>query len=140
MQTTLLGLAIAFILALVAALVGPLVVDWGRYRPQFEAEASRLIGAPVRITGSIEARILPTPALILRGHRNRPPGASSGVRARSLAVELALGSLVRGRMACAGTAPGRARVQFRDGRGRRPDRLAERAVGFDPGPLVDRTA
>ena len=96
MQTTLLGLAIALILALLAALVGPSVVDWGRFRPSIETEASRLIGAPVRITGPIEVAILPTPALILRGLEIVPSDASSGVRARSLAVELELGSLVRG--------------------------------------------
>ena len=36
MQTTLLGFAIAIILALVVALVGPLVVDWDLYRDEFE--------------------------------------------------------------------------------------------------------
>jgi hypothetical protein len=36
LQTTLLGLAIALILALVTALVGPLLVDWGTYRSRFE--------------------------------------------------------------------------------------------------------
>ncbi|HET7679877.1 MAG TPA: AsmA family protein [Xanthobacteraceae bacterium] len=97
MQTTLLGLAIALILALLAALIGPSVVDWGRFRPSIEAEASRLIGAPVRITGPIEVAILPTPALILRGLEVGPSAASSGVRARSLAVELQLGSLVGGK-------------------------------------------
>ena len=65
MQTTLLGLAIAIILALVAALVGPLLIDWGGYRSLFEAEASRLIGVDVRVTGAIDARLLPTPSLTL---------------------------------------------------------------------------
>src|ERR1700750_899355 len=40
-QTTLLGLAIAFIIALVGALIGPYFIDWDQFRPQFEAEASR---------------------------------------------------------------------------------------------------
>ena len=31
MQTTLLGLAIAFILALTAALVGPYFIDWNQF-------------------------------------------------------------------------------------------------------------
>ena len=65
MQTTLLGLAIAIILALVAALVGPLLIDWGGHRSLFEAQASRLIGVDVRVTGAIEARLLPTPSLTL---------------------------------------------------------------------------
>ena len=38
MQTTLLGLAIAFIIALLAALIGPYFIDWNQFRPQFEAE------------------------------------------------------------------------------------------------------
>jgi large subunit ribosomal protein L24 len=95
-QTTLLGIAIALILALVAALVGPFVVDWQRFRPAIEAEASRLIGAPVRVTGSIEAAILPSPSLTLRGLEIGPSHAVSSVRVRSLGVELSLGSLVRG--------------------------------------------
>ena len=61
MQATLLGTAIAIILALVAALVGPLFVDWTQYRGVFEARASRMVGLPVRVTGAIDARILPTP-------------------------------------------------------------------------------
>ena len=50
-QTTLLGLAIAFILALLAALIGPYFIDWNQFRPQFEAEAARIIGVPVRVAG-----------------------------------------------------------------------------------------
>src|ERR1700760_2041147 len=65
-QTTLLGFAIAFILALIAALVGPYFIDWNQFRPQFEAEASQVIGAPVRVGGALDARLLPTPSLRLR--------------------------------------------------------------------------
>ena len=95
MQTTLLGLAIAIILALVAALVGPLLIDWGGHRSLFEAEASRLIGVDVRVTGAIEARLLPTPSLTLH---DIEIGSSDEdkIRARSLDFEFALGSLMRG--------------------------------------------
>lgn len=95
MQTTLLGLAIAIILALVAALVGPLLIDWGGHRSLFEAEASRLIGVDVRVTGAIEARLLPTPSLTLH---DIEIGSSSEdkIRARALGFEFALGSLMRG--------------------------------------------
>ena len=65
LQTTLLGIAVAIIVALVAALVGPLMIDWGGYRALFEQEATRLIGAPVHVTGAIDARLLPTPQLTL---------------------------------------------------------------------------
>ena len=94
MQTTLLGLAIAIILALVAALVGPLLIDWGNHRSLFEAEASRLIGVNVRVTGAIEVRLLPSPRLVL--HDIVIGDKADAVRARSLGVEFALGPLMRG--------------------------------------------
>lgn len=96
MQTTLLGLAVAIILALVTALIGPLLIDWGRYRASFEAEASRMAGTPVRVSGAIDARLLPTPSLLLRGIETGAPGAEPKLRARALRVEFALGPLVRG--------------------------------------------
>ena len=95
MQTTLLGLAIALILALITALVGPYFVDWNQFRPQFEAEASRIIGAPVRVTGKLDALLLPTPTLRLYdvavGEKSTP-----WVSAGKLDVEFSLGSLMRG--------------------------------------------
>ena len=94
MQTTLLGLAIAIILALVAALVGPLLLDWGSHRTLFEAEASRLIGVNVRVAGNIDARLLPSPRLTL--HDIQIGDGGDAIRARSLGVEFALGSLMRG--------------------------------------------
>ena len=95
MQTTLLGLAITIILALLAALVGPLLIDWGSHRSLFEAQASRLIGLEVRVTGEIDARLLPTPRLTL--HDIEIGGSKADkIRARGLAIELALGPLMRG--------------------------------------------
>ncbi|HEY5166806.1 MAG TPA: AsmA-like C-terminal region-containing protein [Pseudolabrys sp.] len=95
LQTTLLGLAIAIILALLAALVGPLLIDWGGHRSLFEAEASRLIGVDVRVTGEIDARLLPSPQLTL--HEIEIGSSSeSKIRARSLGIEFALGPLMRG--------------------------------------------
>ena len=96
MQTTLLGLAIAFIIALIAALVGPYFIDWNQFRPQFEAEATRIIGAPVRVGGKLDARLLPAPSLQL--HSVVVGGANDlgKVRANKLDVEFSLGSLMRG--------------------------------------------
>lgn len=96
MQTTLLGLAIAFILALIAALVGPYFVDWNQFRPQFEAEASRVIGAPVRVSGMLDARLLPTPTLRLRSVAIGGDSEPGGVRTDKLDVEFDLGALMRG--------------------------------------------
>ena len=88
MQTTLLGLAIAVILALVAALVGPLLLDWGSHRTLFEAEASRLIGVNVRVTGGIDARLLPSPRLTL--HDIQIGDGSDAIRAVELAIRRAV--------------------------------------------------
>ncbi len=96
MQTTLLGLAIAFIIALIAALVGPYFIDWSQFRPQFEAEASRVIGAQVRVAGALDARLLPTPSLRLRSVVVGGANDLGKVRADKLDVEFSLGALMRG--------------------------------------------
>ena len=96
MQTTLLGFGLAIIVALVAALVGPLFIDWGRYRAEFEASASRLTGLDFHVAGSIDARLLPTPTLVLHDIAFGRPDQADKVRARALRMEFALGALVRG--------------------------------------------
>jgi uncharacterized protein involved in outer membrane biogenesis len=95
-QTTLLGLAIAFIIALVAALIGPYFIDWNQFRPQFEAEASQVVGAPVRVAGTLDARLLPSPSLRLRSVVVGGANDLGKVRADKLDVEFSLGSLMRG--------------------------------------------
>ncbi len=96
MQTTLLGLAIAFIIALLAALIGPYFVDWNQFRPQFEAEATRIIGASVHVGGELDARLLPTPTLRLRSVTIGGANDPGKLRADKLDVEFNLGSLMRG--------------------------------------------
>ena len=96
MQTTLLGFAIALILALVTVLVGPLLVDWSTYRAEFESRASRLAGREVHITGRIDARVLPTPTLLLHGVELGD--TNQKLRAGVLRLELALGALMRGEL------------------------------------------
>ena len=99
MQTTLLGVAIAIILALVTALVGPLFVDWDRYRDTFEARpaAYRPGGAVYRTHRS--AWLLPTPSLKLTGHRDLAgrampaTGARVGCRSSSPSIALMRGGL-----------------------------------------------
>jgi large subunit ribosomal protein L24 len=95
-QTTLLGLAIAFILALLAALIGPYFIDWNQFRPQFEAEAGRIIGVPVRVAGALDARLLPAPTLRLRSVTFGGNNDLGRLRADKLDVEFSLGSLMRG--------------------------------------------
>jgi large subunit ribosomal protein L24 len=136
LQTTLLGLAIAIILALVAALVGPVLVDWDSHRSMFEAEASRIIGVNVRVAGAIDARLLPSPQLLL--HDIEIGGGAETIRARSLGVELALGPLMRGEWRAAEMHLAGPRVSLgldKSGQVRAPNM----AVAFKPDELsVDR--
>ncbi len=96
MQNALLGFAIAVIVALVAALTAPHFMDWSRYRALFETELSRVIGENVRITGALDARLLPTPSLRLHGLSFGKEGAAFAAQAESLDVEFSLGDLMRG--------------------------------------------
>jgi large subunit ribosomal protein L24 len=98
LQATLLGAAIAIILALVAALVGPQFVDWTQYRGVFEARASRIVGLPVRVTGAIDARILPSPSVVLRGVEVGEAGKEARLKTRELGIEFGLGPLFRGEL------------------------------------------
>ncbi|WP_321339250.1 AsmA family protein [Breoghania sp.] len=51
------------ILALVAALVAPVFIDWSAYRTTFEDYAGQALGQRVSVLGSADARLLPTPTL-----------------------------------------------------------------------------
>nr|WP_205502226.1 AsmA family protein [Rhodopseudomonas sp. BR0G17] len=93
-----LGLAIALILALLAALVGPYLIDWNQFRGPFEAEATRLLGAQVRVAGPLDARVLPTPSLRLQQVTVGGANDAGRVGAAKLDVQFSLGSLMRGEL------------------------------------------
>src|SRR6202020_3189699 len=76
--------------------VGPFFIDWSQFRPRFEAEAAQVIGAPVRVSGALDARLLPTPSLRLRSVVVGGANDLGKVRADKLDVEFSLGSLMRG--------------------------------------------
>src|SRR5215813_1525610 len=96
MQRALLSAAIALILVLVTALVGPPFVDWGRFRTAFESEISHLTRLDVRIRGPIDVRLLPTPTLKLQQIELGRLDGPGRVRVEALRIELALGPLMRG--------------------------------------------
>lgn len=66
MQNTLLAIGFALIAAIVAALVGPWLIDWNRHKAFFEAEASQRLGAPVTIGGDLSVRLLPSVSIDAR--------------------------------------------------------------------------
>jgi large subunit ribosomal protein L24 len=94
LQTTLLGIAIALILAVVAALIAPFVIDWSAYRPILEAEASRVLGTQVSVAGAIDARLLPSPRLNL--HDVTIGSGAERMHADELDLQFALTPLLRG--------------------------------------------
>ena len=96
MQHSLLGLGLALIAAIVAALAAPLFVDWNAWRPEFEQRASVLVGTPVTIRGPIEASILPTPAFVMRDVTVGDAEHGTGLKAGQIRGILSLGSLFRG--------------------------------------------
>lgn len=51
------------VIALFAALIGPWFINWDDYKANFEAEAEKILGQPVRVVGSAKASILPSPSL-----------------------------------------------------------------------------
>ncbi len=82
---------------LTVALVAPHFIDWTQYRPALEAQASRQLGLPVRVSGPIDVRLLPSPSLVLNQIEIGSDTRQS-LRARALGIELALGSLMRGQV------------------------------------------
>ncbi len=65
----LLALGGLVVVALFAALVAPLFVDWSNFRVGFEEQASRALGKKVSVHGAVDARILPFPSVTLHDVR-----------------------------------------------------------------------
>ncbi len=95
-QTSLLGLAFGLILAFLAALIGPGLVDWNARKPWIEAEASRLFAMPVKLAGPVTLRLLPIPTLDLQDV-TLGDGAQS-ITIGTLFGELRLAPLLRGQI------------------------------------------
>lgn len=61
------------VVALFAALLAPLFIDWTGFRQDFEREASRIMGRPVTVHGSVDARLIPFPSVTLNDVRVGAP-------------------------------------------------------------------
>jgi len=83
------GIAIALILALLTALIGPHFVHWNDHPRLFEAEATRLSAAG-QSQWHIDAKLLPVSAVTL-GSIAIGPAARRADAAGSLRIELGLG-------------------------------------------------
>lgn len=97
MQNTLLAIGIALIVAILAALAGPWLIDWTRHKPLIEAEASRLVGLPVTIGGDLSVRLLP--AITIDARDVTIGSAETGAKIGRLRGELRVAPLMRGEVA-----------------------------------------
>ena len=98
-----------------------------------------MIGAPVRVGGALDARLLPTPSLRLRSVVVGGANDLGKVRADKLDVEFSLGSLMRGEWrATELTINGMALDLGLDSQG--PDRLAASTRNVQSGLAGDRSA
>lgn len=98
MQTTLLGLGLALIAAILAAFAAPFFIDWNEWRPQLEAQASALAGTRVTISGNIDLTLLPTPAFVLRGVSLGDAEKGTGLSASEMRGSLSLTALLSGKI------------------------------------------
>ncbi|EFL90784.1 AsmA family protein [Ahrensia sp. R2A130] len=83
------------VLLLVAAVAVPPFVDWGQFKDRFEAEASRVIGQPVRVSGRTKAKLLPLPSVTFTEVSVGPEGAPL-LRASTFHVNVELAPLLKG--------------------------------------------
>ena len=68
-KSPILYIGVLLVIAVIAALAAPYVVDWARYRPTIEAYGSDLAGRKVVVAGPISARLFPWPRLTLEDVR-----------------------------------------------------------------------
>jgi large subunit ribosomal protein L24 len=97
LQNTLLAIGFAIIAAIVAALVGPWLIDWNSHKAAIEAEATRILGQPVTISGDLSIRLLPSITIDARDVTIGGPGHSA--RIGRLHGELRVAPLLRGEAA-----------------------------------------
>lgn len=84
------------VLALTAALAAPYFIDWSVQRSRIEAGLQAALGAPVRIRGAVDLRLLPAPRLVLADAQVGAEGGAIVAQASRVVIELAPMALLRG--------------------------------------------
>ncbi|GGC84098.1 AsmA family protein [Chelatococcus reniformis] len=96
MRDLLTAIAVLVIVALLAALLGPPLIDWSAHRGRVEALLGDALGVPVHTRGHIGVRLLPSPALTLEGLAIGEGRGPASLAAGETRVELSLSPLLRG--------------------------------------------
>nr|WP_256473168.1 AsmA family protein [Phyllobacterium sp. 21LDTY02-6] len=84
------------VVLLTAALVVPYFVDWAGYRSAFEREASALLGRPVTVAGTANARLLPFPSVTFSDVRVGEPGSEPLMTIEKFSMDAELAPFLRG--------------------------------------------
>ncbi|ASY63661.1 hypothetical protein SJ05684_c22200 [Sinorhizobium sojae CCBAU 05684] len=85
------------VVALFAALIAPLFIDWTNFRADFEREASRIMGKPVVVHGSVDARLIPFPTVTLNDVRvGSTDGGEPLIRVEHFAMSAELAPFLSG--------------------------------------------
>lgn len=98
-KSPILYLGLILIVAVLAGLSAPYVIDWNGYRPGLEAYGRRIAGREVRIDGNVSARLFPWPRLILEDvHIANLPGLAEKefASAERIDVQMTLAGLFSG--------------------------------------------
>ncbi|MEJ5019801.1 AsmA family protein [Ochrobactrum vermis] len=86
------------VLLLTAALVVPPFVDWSGYRADFEREASRVLGRPVKVAGDVSARLLPFPSVAFSDVRVGSDAAHPAMTVDTFSMDAELMPFLRGQL------------------------------------------
>lgn len=96
MNSFLLSLATLLIVAILALFAAPLFIDWNGYKPEFEREASRILGRNVAVEGEIHLTVLPTPRIRVDGVKVADGDGAPLIEAKSFAARVSLTPLLGG--------------------------------------------
>ncbi len=98
-KSPVLYIGVLLVLALIAALAAPFVVNWDSYRADLEGYGRKLTGREVTISGSISASLFPWPSLTVENvHVANPPGMNDPefAEAARITARMQLGGLLNG--------------------------------------------
>ena len=91
-------LAALSLLALLAAWLGPGLLDWDRYRGTLAGMASAGLGRPVRINGPVSLVLLPQPVLVAAEVTVADTGDGASAEVRQMRLQVGLAPLLAGRL------------------------------------------